>query len=100
MAPIMALVSWVYEIDTQKNGNFTQTNVHIFEAVNYHTKKKRKKKQSAHRFIKQAHNFFYFSKCFNPHTKFIDLKLKKNLHTELNLKIEMICNIYAFITSN
>ena len=35
----------VYEIDTQKNGNFTQT-VHIFEAVSYHTKKKRKTKQS------------------------------------------------------
>jgi hypothetical protein len=36
----------VYEIDTQKNGHFTQTFVHIFEAVNYHTKKKRKTKQS------------------------------------------------------
>ena len=28
----------VYEIDTQKNGIFTQT-YHFFEAVNYHTKK-------------------------------------------------------------
>jgi len=47
-----------------------------FEAVNYHTKQKEKTKHSALHFDTQF--FFYFSKCFHPHTKFVNLKLKKN----------------------
>ena len=64
-------------IDTQKNGNFTQT-VHIFEAVNYHTKKKRKTKQSDlyTDLVNKNTNFFYFPKCFNQHTKFVNLTFK------------------------
>ena len=48
---------------------FEAINCHtfIFEAVNCHTEKKRKTKQSA------LHTNF-FSKCFNPHTKFVNLK--------------------------
>jgi len=41
------LLVWVNEIDTQKNGIFTQTLYIFFEAVNYHTKKTKKTKQSA-----------------------------------------------------
>jgi hypothetical protein len=56
---------------------FQHTNiVHIFEAVIYHTKKKRKTKQSAlHTDLVNRHTIFlYFSKCFNLHTKFVNLK--------------------------
>ena len=56
--------------------------VHIFEAVNYHTKKKRKTKQSAlHTDLVNRHtHFFNFSKCFNPHTKFVNLNFFKFTH--------------------
>ncbi len=85
---------------THKIRYFHTNFVHIFEAVNYH-KKIEEKHSALHTDLVNRHtNFYYFSKCFNPHTKFVDLKFKKNLHTELNLKIEMVCNIYAFITSN
>ena len=67
--------------------------------MNYHTKKKKNTKQSAlHTDLVNRHtNFFYFAKFFNPHTKFDNFKFKKNLHTKLNFKIEIICSIYAFI---
>ena len=48
---------------TQKKRYFHTNFVYIFEAVNYHTQKKKDKHSALHT------NFFYFSKCFNPHTK-------------------------------
>ena len=68
---------WVYEIDIENNVFLTQTFVHIFEAVNYHTKRKRKTILSAlHTDLVNRHKHF-FSKCFNPHTKFVYLKFFK-----------------------
>ncbi len=65
---------------------FFHTNfVHIFEAVNYHTKKKRKTAQSALHtdLVNRQTNFFYFSKCFNPHTKFVYLKFTNRTEYEI-----------------
>ena len=45
--PCWACWVGVYEIDTQKNGIFTQTLYFFFEAVNYHTKKNKITEQSA-----------------------------------------------------
>ena len=59
-----------------------------FEAVNYHTQKKEEKQNALHTDLVNRHTkFFYFFKCFNPHKKFVNLKFKQNLYTELNLKI-------------
>jgi len=73
----LELFAGVYEIDTQKNGHFTQT-LCTFEAANYHTKKKRKTKQSdLHTdLVNKNKHFFYFPKCFNQHTKFLNLSFK------------------------
>ena len=45
--PLFVVFVGVYEIDTQKNGIFTQTLYFFFEAVNYHTKKNKITEQSA-----------------------------------------------------
>jgi hypothetical protein len=44
---VMTFHDRVYEIDTQKKRYFHTNLVHFFEAVNYHTKKTKKNKQSA-----------------------------------------------------
>ncbi len=67
---------------THKITVFNTNFEHIFEAVNNHTKNQGKRKQSAlHTDLVNRHtNFFYFSKCFNRHTKVVNLNFFKFTH--------------------